>query len=301
MGKHSSNIYGFQDLAIPYWFYPNLPFVFRAVLFRTKINMNTFLLVVGNPRTSKSFFAMKFAEVYLRRVGKKFDVETQLCFDDIKKFLMWSQNAEDSLFILDETGTTLSPDLFWSLQQRIMRRFVQTQGFRKNVLIWVLPSIIFIQKGFRFLSNYGIKTIRQGLVEIHKIKVDQLIGKGYPQRIETLSFGMPSKETLDKYTEMKRIWNDQRLKEDIDFLKMTEEESRPFNKQEILSLLCSGLITEETAKSEMGKIGYNEERTNLLLNMKAIKSEISNNNNNRIDENENNWITKPITKPQSSL
>src|SRR3989304_5433088 len=194
----SAKIYSFWEIGIPKGFYPTLPYIFRSMLWRSKINMNTFLLIVGNPRTSKSYCAMRIAEIYEKKLKKKFDVETQLTFSDVKKFLIWSQNAENSIFILDETGTTLNPDQFWSLQQRIMRRFVQTQGFRKNVLIWVLPSIIFIQKGFRFMTNYALETIKQGTIQVNKVVVRQLTGKGFPEFREIMNYGYPNRETVIK-------------------------------------------------------------------------------------------------------
>lgn len=222
---NSSSITSFKDIGIPADFYRNDPFILRAMLYRNEINMNTFILVVGNPRTSKSYCSMKLCEMYLERLGKDFNVEDQLTFDDVRKFLMWSSKAKESAFILDETGTSLSPDMFFSLQQRIMRRFVQTQGFRKNILFWVLPSIVFIQKGFRFMSNYAIRTIRQGNAEVYKIVVNQLTGKGYPSGVETLLYSYPKVETCKIYEEMKNNWNDEELRGDIAFLDKIESDN----------------------------------------------------------------------------
>lgn len=219
-----SNITSFRDIGIPKDFHSQKPFILRALLYRNQINMNTFVLVVGNPRTSKSYCSMKLCESYLEVLGKDFNVSEQLTFDDVKKFLTWSSRAEESAFILDETGTSLSPDMFFSLQQRIMRRFVQTQGFRKNVLFWVLPSIVFIQKGFRFMSNYAIRTLQQGNAEIYKVVVNQLIGKGYPDRIETLNYSFPKESTCKTYEEMKHKWNDEELRSDIAFLDKIESD-----------------------------------------------------------------------------
>lgn len=205
----------YRDVGIPENFYPDKPFILRALLYRLKLNMNTFILIVGNPRSGKSVDAIKIAEEFCGLSGQVFCVEEQLTFDDVRKFLMWSINARESIFILDETGTSLAPDQFWSLQQRIMRRFCQVGGFRKNVLIWVLPSIAFIQKGFRFLANYAMLTKRQGMVDVYKVVVNQLIGKGFPDKIETMKVAMPSEETWKKYTGMKDTWNDVDLKKEI--------------------------------------------------------------------------------------
>jgi hypothetical protein len=209
---------------MPKDFWPELPFLFRALLYRQQINMNTFILIVGNPRTSKSYCAGKIAEIYSEKNGNDFDVQEQLTFDNIKKFLMWSKTAKDSIFILDETGTTLSRDEFWSLQSRVMRRFVQTQGFRKNVLVWVMPSIIFLQKGFLYMSNYPINTLKQGFVEINKMKVNQLNPKkNYCEKIETMKFELPSNKFINPYESMKKEWNDYALEDDIEFMNEIEK------------------------------------------------------------------------------
>lgn len=263
---NSGNIYYLKDITIPKAFYPNLPYILRVLLYRQKMNMNTFVLIVGNPRSSKSYCAMKIAEEYCAIRKIPFDIEKQLTFDDVKKFLVWSQTATDSIFILDETGTTLSPDLFWSLQQRVMRKFCQVGGFRKNILIWVLPSIIFIQKGFRFLTNYALMTKKQGLVEVYKIVVNQLIGKGYPDRIETMEFGLPSSHLIEKYEALKRKWNAEDLKKDIEWL---DEIAKPTEKilpiPAIINLVKNKVVDREFAKEELMKHGYSYGKADLFL------------------------------------
>jgi len=268
----TGNIYFFKDITIPSNFYPELPYIFRALMFREKINMNTFVLIVGNPRTSKSYCAMKIAEKKEELKGNKFDVEQQLTFDDVKKFLNWSKTATESIFILDETGTTLSPDLFWSLQQRIMRRFVQTQGFRKNVLIWVLPSIVFIQKGFRFMSNYAIKTINQGNVEVYKVVVNQLLGKGYPDRIETMKFSLPTKETIEKYEQLKKDWNNKELESDVEFLnELGKPYERKFSAEFYLNAFRNLTIDSEELKKHLLELNYKETDIDVIVESEQNK------------------------------
>lgn len=260
------NIYYEKDTTLPQNFYPNLPYIFRVLLFRESINMNSFILDVGNPRTSKSYCAIKVAEELSKMKNAEFDIEKQLTFDDIKKFLDWSKTATDSIFILDETGTSLSPDQFWSLQQRIMRRFVQTQGFRKNILIWVLPSIVFIQKGFRFMCNYAIKTRRQGVVDIHKIVVDQLIGKGYPQYIETMTFAMPSQEIINRYEQMKKEWNDIELEKDSDFLtNVNKSFEKPIPVRNVIELFKKGKITKDDGIFFLEQNGFSFANAELMV------------------------------------
>jgi hypothetical protein len=268
----SGNIYFYKDVTLPNNFYPELPYIFRALLYREKINMNTFVLIVGNPRTSKSYCAMKIAEVVEEKKGKKFNVDDQLTFGDVKKFLIWSQTATNSIFILDETGTSLSPDLFWSLQQRVMRRFIQTQGFRKNTLIWVLPSVVFIQKGFRFMSNYAIRTLNQGLVEVHKIVVNQLIGKGFPDRIETMKFNFPDQEIVERYEQLKKEWNDKELESDVNFLDDLEKPyEKKFGVETYLNAFRNLAIDGMQLKDHLTQLNYKKDDIDIIIQSEQNK------------------------------
>jgi hypothetical protein len=268
------NIYFFKDIEIPKDFYPDQPYIIRTTMFRGRKNMNTFILIVGNPRTSKSYCAIKVAETYSGLNNRVFDVEKQLTFDDIKKFLIWSKNAEDSIFILDETGTTLSPDQFWSLQQRIMRRFIQTQGFRRNVLIWVLPSVVFIQKAFRFLTNYAMMTRRQGMVDVYKVVVNQLIGKGFPDRIETMKFDLPSEETINIYERLKKEWNDLTIKDDVDWLEEIEKPTfRRMNLGYYINAYQNNVIDEVDLKIGLEKNSFDPNDVNMIIQNELNKKE----------------------------
>jgi len=226
---------------IPDNFYPMENYITRTLLWRDHQNKNTFVLIVGDPRCSKSAFAI-YECIRLAKFRKRqFDVDKQLTFDDIKKFLIWSKDAECSEFVLDETGTALSPDEFWSLQQRVMRRFVQTQGFRRNILFWVLPSIVFIQKNFRFLCKYGLEAIEQGTLIVYKIKTVQILGKGHLERVCTIHFPKPESweesKTWDRYLELKTEWNDAKLQQDIDYMDlMTKPDEQKLLRQRNLEL-----------------------------------------------------------------
>ncbi len=218
----------YKDQSVPFNFYRKQPYLVRVLLYRQQRDMNTFVLCVGNVRSGKSSFILELCKRLSLLKGVPFDVNKQLTFDDIKKFLIWSKTAKGSMFILDETGTSLSPEQFWDLQQRVMRRFVQTQGFRRNILFWVLPSVILIQKAFRFMCNYGVQTKFHGLVSVHKIKMDNLKGKGWFEYVGVMRYKKPTGKVWDDYMREKEKWNDEQLKNDIDYL---DQASKPDQRQ----------------------------------------------------------------------
>jgi hypothetical protein len=219
----SSNltIYQMETKQIPKNFHPKQPYLIRALLYRQLRDMNTFVLVVGDPRTSKSSFALSISILISVIKGTTFSVDTQLTFDDIRKFLRWSQVSSNSIFILDETGASLSPQQFWEIQTRVMKKFVQTQGFRRNILFWVLPSSKLLQGNFKIMSNYGIETREQGRVSVNKVWKDQLNGKFGYKWVGTMKFPDPKSKypkIWNRYMELKKQWNDEELVQDIDYI-----------------------------------------------------------------------------------
>lgn len=109
-----------------------------------------------------------------------------------------------------------------------------------NIVFWILPLVVFIQKNFRFMCDYGVKTFRrqQGRVSIHKIYVDELLGKGeiFPA-ICTIKFDLPSEKLWNRYLELKTVWNDQNLIDDIQYIEDSlKPDVRTILKDEYLQL-----------------------------------------------------------------
>ena len=214
---------------IPETFYPKAPFFIRHILWRRSLNMNSIILIVGGVRTGKSYMGLKIAECYCDILAKPFDVNKQCSFEIIP-FLKWSQEATDSIFVLDEVGISLSPNEWFTVQSKIFRNFAQAQGFRRNVMILVLPNTAFLLKSIRFMCNYILETKSQGKGFVKKLIMDHTKGKGYIQNLGMIIFSLPRKSTIGPYEIMKKDWNDRMLKEDIEEL-LRSEEKKKFSNQ----------------------------------------------------------------------
>lgn len=210
---------------IPEYFEPKAPFFIRHLLWRRHLNMNSIILIVGAVRTGKSYMALKIAENYTHYIKKEFSVNDQVSFEIIP-FLKWSQTETDNIFVLDEVGISLNPHEWYSIQSRVFRNFTQAQGFRRNVMILVLPNISFLLKSIRFMCNYVIETRGQGKGLIYKLMMNHIKGKGYPVGLGFIKFSLPSKKIIEPYEALKKKWNDEKLEEDINELIRSEEKKK---------------------------------------------------------------------------
>ena len=191
--------------------------IFRHLLWRRACNMNTILLIVGGVRTGKSYAGLKISEKYSKLVGKPYDVQKQCSFD-IKPCLEWSIANNDNVFMLDEVGVSLNPQEWYTNQAKIFRNFTQTQGFRGNLLILVLPNVAFLLKAVRFMCNYVIATRSQGSAVLYKLVMNHVLGKVYPMPIGGMKISLPSPATIAAYEHIKQPWNDAKLRVDLNDL-----------------------------------------------------------------------------------
>ena len=207
---------------IPSYFYPTAPFFIRHLLWRKKLNMATIILIVGSIRSGKSYLGLKLCEIYSKWAKlPAFDVKKQFSFD-VLPFLRWSKTATDSIYGLDEIGVNLPPREWYSIQSKIFSNFTQTQGFRRNVLIMMLPNAKFLLSSIRIMCNYIIIMRTQGRGFILKQKIDHIKGKPYYMSLGLIKSSLPNKKNIEIYEKIKKDWNNKRLEDDIKELENVE-------------------------------------------------------------------------------
>jgi len=218
--KVSKRITGIFGKTIPDNFFPELKHnhtLLRHILFRRYKNMNTFIACVGNVRSGKSYFCLKYAELYMKYTKQAFNVANQVSFN-ILPFLRWSQSCKDSSYVLDEIQLQMSPREWFNIQHKVFNAFCDIQGLRRNILLMPFPNISYIDKHLRFLLNYVVRTISQGKVVWFKVRTRHELGKSWLQRIGTIKFNKPTKHTMNVYEDVKKEFTDKHLAQSINIL-----------------------------------------------------------------------------------
>jgi hypothetical protein len=221
---------------LPFDFLPKENYLIRALLYKQLKHENTFVLVTGKPRKGKSAFCIKECERIAEIKNVEFDINNQLTLDDLKKFFNWSKTACGSTFIIDEIGTQLSTNQYWTVISSIFRVFAQTQGFRENIVFMVLPFSKTLQGFFKYSADYGIKAISQGTVTVWKSVVDTLNDKKpfFKPKYYTIHYELPKEKYWLPYLALKQEWNDKRLDTDIDVIDKINETNEQKAKNYVL-------------------------------------------------------------------
>lgn len=255
----------YSAIRIPNSFYPSKLQIVRFMLWRRQKNMNTILLICGAVRTGKSYDGLKIAEEYCLASGNEFNVRDQCSFE-ILPFLKWSKNATDDIYILDEVGNTLNAQDWFKIQSKIMRNFIFAQGFRRNVLIVILPNTITFLKSLRAMVNYIIETKEQGYAKWYKQQVRYITGKIMkPYYMGSIRFSLPSPKVVKEYEDMKKEWNDNQLEQDIEQMEsMKETRYYTMPKKDLNLALKKGLIGKEKYINDITSKGYKKEDAELM-------------------------------------
>jgi len=261
-------------------FNSNEPLLYQLLQLRKDKNKDSIVVVVGEKRSGKSYFCMKTAEDLANKWGVKFNVDN--VFYEIEDLLKFMYNNTDSMGIVEEAGFFLNAQEWASIENKIVRNMTQTQGFRRNIIFFNLPHFAFLNKTMRLMTNFGIETIGRGKVVVKKVNPNYLEGDGYFTKLETIEFGLPSKELVQKYEEKKKIYNDVWIQQDIEYFQLLSGEKKlpeklkpekPLPITTILNLVKRGSIGHEFARGEIMKHGYDLGRSEMLL--ETLDSQVS--------------------------
>ena len=257
---------------IPKNFKPNLMdfTLLRQILYRRSRGMNTFIFIFGNVRSGKSWTGLKLLELYMKENNQELDVDKQVSFT-LPKFLKWSSTQTDSCFMVDEIQLSMGAREWWNVQHRIMNQFCDIQGFRRNLAIFTLPNVSYVDKHIRFLCNYYIVTINQGFVRWGKHWMRHELGKGGLVKIGDMDVSKPSPSVTEPYEAMKKEFNDEHLKKSLEIL---DELENPTPKKthlltsEVKKAYLINAIDEDEFKEIMLEKNMDESKINIMIKIK---------------------------------
>jgi len=226
---------------------------------RRKLNRDTIIFIVGEKRTGKSYSAIRLGEQVQKMWGlPKFDVTKQLFFEP-EGFVKFFQTNTNRVVILDEASLSLDTRQWYTVESKILNSLLQTQGFRKNVVLLTSPTLSDFDKRSLGFGHFMILTYRIGFSRAYRIKINQLFKKQLFQPIQHLSFELPTGNNVKNYEDMKKVFNDQKLEDDMDFfeaLKNKDNYTKKFKVSDYMKAFKKGHLNEDKLRERLLQSGY---------------------------------------------
>ncbi len=170
---------------------------------KMKRGYSPIILICGKQRSGKSFIALWIARLIMLHLHKKkFNPKTHVFFDPLKAIIE-IDNIEKQPIIIDEAGVLLHSGEWWEKLHIAFDKVIQTQGYKCNCYIFVLPFATDLDKKFRKHIDYQVLMRRRGYFSVF-----EFIKKYGEMRSEIRSYKRILKEnvsvTLDKVP--KDLW-----------------------------------------------------------------------------------------------
>lgn len=237
----------------------------RQLLWRRKNNMNSFVFCCGRVRSGKSWFALKFQELYAEYSKQEYNVKKQVSFK-ILPFFDWSKTTTDSSFLLDEIQLSMGAREWFDIQHKLFNRFCDIYGYARNVLFMTCPNISFIDKHLRFLIDYVVHSTHQGWVEWYKVVTQHHLGKSYLPLMGTFRVSKPGKKTTDAYEHMKDVHNKGNLDGFIETLKNQGKPSvKNLSASEMKRFYQQDLMTDQEFKKMISVHGIPKKQIEMII------------------------------------
>lgn len=163
------------------------------------------VLVVGRQRTGKTFFAMYLAEQICKMRGQKFNVDNDMFFT-VEDLAQRYDEGMNKVYILDEAGISLNVYEGNQLHQRVFQKIVESQAYRSNILVIVLPHARDVGSHHFHHVNVVFSMLGRGRAKMKHVsqRYDELSKKPpFVEDFEVLrDIPEPSKEVTLRYLEV---------------------------------------------------------------------------------------------------
>lgn len=184
---------------------------------------NKNLLIIGAPRTGKSYAALRIAEL----LDPAFTVEHVVW--TIPQFLelINSDKLKDgSAIIFDEAGVSINARNWYEKTNKEAMMILQTYGYRHFIVIFTTPSMSYLDSQSRKLFNYSIETLgvntrdNTSKVKMRFMQHNPLEGKVYFKipvvsgvAYDYLVLGKPSAKLCHAYDKKSEFWKSELSKQ----------------------------------------------------------------------------------------
>lgn len=133
--------------------------VVEDYIYNKSLRYNLVVLIQGETQTGKSTATQYLMDcISLRKYGHLWDYK-KYCSKSFETFIEMVDKFNNQLIVYEEASKDIDIATYWSNLNRFFNLILQTQGYKHNVYILVMPSSLGISKRQRRYIKLGIETI----------------------------------------------------------------------------------------------------------------------------------------------
>jgi len=137
-----------------------MSFLVHGTLKKHKAGKSPIILITGELGNGKTMAAIGLADLLNVKInGEKWSMDN--IFHNVKKFVGKMYSAKNEILVFDEAGITLSSGEWWSKFNKAFYKIIQTQRFKNNIYIIVLPVAMSLAKDHRRMIDFKIQMVKK--------------------------------------------------------------------------------------------------------------------------------------------
>jgi hypothetical protein len=175
--------------------------VFKVIVRKWKYGHSPVILICGETGSGKTYTGLKLGEELREKLPVKFSIKDSM-FTKLDELMVSYLGSKKTIFMIDEAKKHLSAREWWSGFNKAFSEIINTQRFRRNIYIVIVPlakslakehrdmlDIIIEMKDKGYASTYALK---RRWAEIRKFEVWRFW-------LGNMVVGLPSKDLITKY------------------------------------------------------------------------------------------------------
>lgn len=185
---------------------------------QVKKDYSPIILIVGKQRRGKSNMGLAIADKLMHHFhNRSFEPKKNLFFDPLELIIRMEEATQEPL-IIDEAGVGLNAQEFYSHLNIAMNKIIQTQAYRNNVYILILPMAVNLAKIHRRFINFRLNMVARGVARVHKyiVRYEDFGEKKMKNPfifLEHFTHPFFQGQVWDEYTEMAKEKKDEVLRD----------------------------------------------------------------------------------------
>lgn len=133
--------------------------VLEDYIYNRGLKTNLVILVQGETQSGKSTATQYLMDcLSLRKFGKLWDY-TEFCAKSFETFMDMVDKYNDKLIVYEEASKDIDINTYWDNLNRFFNLILQTQGYKHNTYVLVMPSSLGISKRQRRYIKLGIEVM----------------------------------------------------------------------------------------------------------------------------------------------
>lgn len=143
------------------------PYYWNYLKKRMLFGFNPILVIVGKPRMGKTWVGLDIA----LELDKDFSSETSY-YISLKDFIMDLAKLQGRVIIIDDPGSKLSTFQWSSIWNQAFSFILQTQGYKNNCFILIVPHIKYVIKAHRYMVDLMAEVFARGCAKFNIIRTN---------------------------------------------------------------------------------------------------------------------------------